>query len=94
MGESFVAEISAVICALSMLDTYVENITIFTDQISLINRISNSSQDLTSKLYAILEEVIDNTKCKKIRFKYVKSHAGNTYHNLADNLANLGRKTI
>lgn len=91
-GESYVAEFAAVICALSTLDVFVENLTIHTDQINLINRTNTSGQELITKLYDLLEDIIDNVDCRKIRFKYVKSHSGNTYHDLADKLADLGRK--
>lgn len=91
-GESYIAEFTAVICALSTLDIFVENLTIYTDQITLVNRTNTAAQESVSKFYELLEDTIDNVNCRKIRFRYVKSHANNKYHNLADKLADLGRK--
>ena len=94
-GGSWLSEYTALIYALYMLDTYVENLTIYTDQIGIINQImgvENEKEDLSKKLLNVLKKEIKKAKCKYFRILYVKSHNKNTFHDLADTLAEEGRK--
>ena len=54
--------------------------------------VENGKEDLSKKLLNILKREIKNAKCKYFRILYVKSHDKNTFHNLADKLAEEGRK--
>ena len=95
-GGSWLSEYTALIYALYMLDTYVENLTIYTDQIGIINQVmgvDNGKKDLSAKLLKVLKREVERAKCKYFRILYVKSHYNNTFHNLADKLAEKGRKS-
>ena len=75
--------------------TSLKNLTIYTDQIGIINQImgtENKKKDLSKELLNILKKEIKQVKCKYFRILYVKSHNKNTFHNLADKLAEEGRK--
>lgn len=92
---SWLSEYTALIYALYMLDTYVESLTVYTDQIGIINQImgvENEKEDLSKKLLNIIKREIKGAKCKYFRILYVKSHNKNTFHDLADKLAEEGRK--
>jgi ribonuclease HI len=93
-GESVIAEYIAVIYAVYMIDFYVENIFIYTDTYTIImdyfGTVTASNKYL-KKLSELLKQLIDNLNCKHFRLQYVKSHAGNPFHNEADVLA---RKSI
>lgn len=89
IGASFVAEQVAIIYALCMIDFSVDNLTIYTDQMLTINTYNgNAPKNNTSKeLIKIINELVDNLDCRQFRLRYCKSHSGNAFHNLADNLA-------
>lgn len=94
-GESYTSEYTSLIYALSMLDSYVEHLTLFTDQLNIVNQVVgfDKPKDKTIiKLLEILKREIKDAKCKYFRISYVKSHNKNTFHDLADKLAEEGRK--
>ena len=92
-GESFIAEYIAVIYALFMIDFYVENIYVYTDNPPIISSYMGIKPDnnIAKKLAELLRERVDNLKCKHFRIRYCKSHSTNVFHNLADKLALEGR---
>lgn len=92
-GDSFIAEYIAVIYAVYMVDFYVENLYVYTDNTPIITSYmgANPPSEYAKKLSKLLKQLIDNLNCKHFRLQYVKSHADNPFHNEADKLA---RKSI
>ena len=92
-GESLIAEYVAVIYAVYMINFYVENIYIYTDNTPIIMSYlgTNTENKYAKKLAELLRQLVDDLDCKHFRLKYVKSHADNPFHNEADKLA---RKSI
>lgn len=88
-GDSYIAEYIAVIYAVYMVDFYVEDMYIYTDNPPIIANYMGvrPSNTYTKKLSKILKQLTENLNCKHFRLQYVKSHANNPFHNKADILA-------
>lgn len=98
-GESYIAEFSAILIALSLINSYIENITICTDNVCAVGIVMGESglspkHAFLGPLSTLLKESVQNINCKRIRFEKVKSHSSDTFHNLADKWADEGRKSL